>query len=71
MNDDQDDEKFKMMPWGDIGLFVAGFIFLALSLWMAFGPMPFIGMFEQVKQPPAENSEITVTLPQKPKEQPK
>ncbi len=67
MNDDQDDEKFRLMPLGDIAIFAVGVVCLAAVLWLTFGPSPFAGLYEKPKQGADQPQEITVTLPVKPK----
>ena len=65
MDDDQDDEKFHMMPLGDITTLLVCLAFLAGFLWLMFGPSPFAGLTESAK--PAPPQEVTVTLPGKAK----
>ena len=66
MDDDQDDEKFQMMPLGDIGLLGIALVFLVAFLWLMFGPSPFAGLYQTPKQAP-QSSEVTVTIPEKSK----
>ncbi|MGA7676352.1 MAG: hypothetical protein WCA78_15060 [Rhizomicrobium sp.] len=65
MNDDQDDEKFRMMPLGDIGTLAIALVFLVAFLWLMFGPSPFAGLYQNAKQAPAQPREVTVTVPDK------
>ena len=65
MKDDQDDEKFRMMPLGDIGTLVIALMFLAGFLWLMFGTSPFAGLYQMAKPARAEPQEVTVTLPAK------
>ncbi len=65
MNDDQDDNKFQMMPWSDITTLVVALAFLAGFLWLMFGPSPFAGLYQAAK--PAPPQEVIVTLPGKAK----
>ena len=67
MDDDQDDEKFHMMPLGDIGLLGIALVFLVAFLWLMFGPSPFAGLSQQAKQAPTQPSEVSVTIPESPK----
>jgi hypothetical protein len=67
MDDDQDDEKFHMMPLGDIGLLGIALVFLVAFLWLMFGPSPFAGLSQQAKQAPTQPSEVSVTIPEKSK----
>ena len=67
MDDDQDDEKFQMMPLGDIGLLGIALVFLVAFLWLMFGPSPFAGLSQQAKQAPTQPSEVSVTIPEKSK----
>ena len=67
MDDDQDDEKFHMMPLGDIGLLCIALVFLVAFLWLMFGPSPFAGLSQQAKQAPTQPSEVSVTIPEKSK----
>ena len=63
MNDDQDDEKFRLMPAGDMVTLAVALAFLAGFLWLMFGPSPFAGLYQTAK--PAPPQEVTVTLPAK------
>jgi hypothetical protein len=63
MNDDQDDEKFRLMPLGDIGTLIIALMFLGGFLWLMFGTSPFAGLYETAKSAPPQ--EVTVTLPAK------
>jgi hypothetical protein len=65
MNDDQDDEKFRLMPLGDIGTLIIALMFLGGFLWLMFGTSPFAGLYETAKPAPAQPQEVTVTLPAK------
>ena len=65
MNDDQDDEKFRLMPAGDMVTLAVALAFLAGFLWLMFGPSPFAGLTETAK--PAPPQEVIVTLPGKAK----
>ena len=63
MNDDQDDEKFRLMPLNDMVTLAVALAFLAGFLWLMFGPSPFAGLTESAK--PAPPQEVTVTVPAK------
>ena len=65
MIDDQDDEKFRLMPMGDIATLLVALAFLAGFLWLMFGPSPFAGLYQTAK--PAPPQEVIVTLPGKAK----
>jgi hypothetical protein len=67
MNDDQDNEKFRLMPMGDIATLLVALAFLAGFLWLMFGPSPFAGLYDKPKEGPAQPQEVIVTLPEKPK----
>ncbi|MGC9955031.1 MAG: hypothetical protein ABSD21_12245 [Rhizomicrobium sp.] len=67
MNDDQDNEKFRLMPLGDIGTLAVALVFLAGFLWLMFGPSPFAGLYQKPKQAAAQPQEVTVTIPEKSK----
>ena len=65
MNDDQEDEKPRMMPMGDMMTLAVALVFLAGFLWLMFGPSPFAGLYQTAK--PAPPQEVIVTLPEKAK----
>lgn len=65
MDEDEDDNKFRLMPLGDIGTLAIALIFLFGFLWLMFGPSPFTGLIKAAS--PAQPEEVTVGLPQKSK----
>jgi multidrug efflux pump subunit AcrA (membrane-fusion protein) len=65
MNDDQDDEKFRLMPIGDMMTLAVALVFLAGFLWLIFGPSPFAGLYDSAKTAPAQPQEVIVTVPAK------
>ena len=67
MNNDQDDEKFRLMPLGDIWTLVLALMFFVGFLWLMFGPSPFAELYQKPKQAPAQPQEVTVTIPDKSK----
>ena len=65
MNDDQEDEKPRLMPIGDMMTLAVALVFLAGFLWLMFGPSPFAGLYGSAKQAPAPPQEVIVTVPAK------
>ena len=67
MDEDEDLEKFRLMPLGDIGTLVIALIFFIGFLWLMFGPSPFAGLYKALKPAPAAPAEVSVSIPAKPK----
>jgi len=60
-DDDEDDEKFRMMPLGDMGIIGIAFVFLGAFLWMLFNPTFVTAMVSAMEktsassQPPSQS----------------
>jgi len=64
-HDDDDDDRPRFMPLGDIGtIFLAG-VFLLGMLYMMFGPSPFAGIHWKTAEPKEQRGVVDVTVPPK------
>ncbi|MDE1938482.1 MAG: hypothetical protein KGI68_05630 [Alphaproteobacteria bacterium] len=69
MDEDDEKEKFRMPPLGDIGTVFVALVFFVALIWMMFWHTPFATMFDKSKPQPekAAPSEVTVDVIAKPK----
>ncbi len=69
MDEDDEKEKFRMPPLGDIGTVLVALVFFVAMIWMMFWHTPFATMFGQPKPEQAQPvvSEVTVDVIAKPK----
>lgn len=67
-DDNDDDLKQPLIPWGELGPVLIAALFFIGFLWLMFGPSPFEGLVKQAKMSAPQPSESVINLQKRSKD---